>query len=107
MTRAHPLLLIFGAAIAIILAASWAIATVPPTDRGTWIGFTVCSNTKHPQDHEAVLARLSSTGEIWIRDTAITGVAAKPGMPDCVTVNSVSKSMLVRGNVDDIVGKLQ
>ena len=97
----------FAVAIALILVATWAIATVPPTDRGGWVGLTICSETKRPQDHEALLARLASTGEIWVRDTAIIGVQAKPGMPGCIVVTSASKTLLVRGDVDDLVGKLQ
>ena len=107
MKEIPVVLRIFAVAIALILAATWAIATVPPTDRGGWLGLTVCSEAKRPKEHEALLARLSSTGEIWVRDTAIIGVQVKPGMPGCVVITSANKTLLVRGNVDDLVGKLQ
>lgn len=106
--RFPALFYIFGIAIIAIAGAAVALATVPPQEHGHFVNLTVCTLTDTMEDHEATLARLSTSGEIWVRKSTVIGLQDKPGKAGCSSLmGATGHKLLIRGKAAELVGVLQ
>lgn len=97
------------AIVGVLTAVAWAIAPSPPRPvlSGPWIKLTFCSTAKTEAEHEAMLGRLSYSGELWVRIAAPVAIQDAPGLPGCSKVYGAQYSVYIKGTADDLVKVLR